>query len=105
MERAVPENQLVDMSKSEVALNGVSEAENKAQRLERYIRESRRTQWQLKILCAVALAISGIIWFVDAWAGFVGVLITGFVAFIGFYITAMHIAEWEQLLYDMEQQE
>ena len=73
----------------------------KQAQLEGYIQASRDTQRQLWWLSLLGAAISIVAWVIDSRAGLTALVITVFVALIGFYITGMHISEWQQELYKL----
>lgn len=80
-------------------------SESKREQLERYIRESRKTQRQLAVACVLGAAIAGMAWMNSSAAGMWALLITAFIGGTGYYITGMHIQGWQQELYDMRQLE
>ena len=79
--------------------------EDKPAQLERYIRESRRTQRQLAIVCALGAIGSIIAWTFVAAIGMWALLITVFVGGTGYYITGMHIQGWQHELYELQRAE
>jgi len=72
------------------------------QRLAAYVRDSQRVQRRLKQGLVLGLPAALIALSFDRTIGLTALLIILFVAGIGFYITAMHIAEWRQRLYDLD---
>ena len=78
--------------------------ESKREQLERYIRESRKTQRQLIVVCALGAIVSIVVWKLVSSAGMWALLITAFTGGIGYYITAMHIQGWEHELYELRRE-
>ena len=73
--------------------------------LERWIANSHLTQKRLKLVLLVAGVISLGLFAVSRGAGGIGVVIVGFVAATGFWITNAHIAEWEDKIYKLDHPE
>jgi hypothetical protein len=70
--------------------------------LERWIAASRRTQRILRIGLAVAAVIAILLFFVSKAAGGIAVFVVALVALSGFWITAGHIADWQDKLYKLD---
>lgn len=79
--------------------------ESKPDQLERYIRESRRTQKQLTVFCVLGAIASLVIWYFSTIAGFWATIITLFIGGTGYYITGMHIQGWQHELYEIQRSE
>lgn len=75
--------------------------ETKPEQLERYIRESQRTQRQLGMACALGVVIAVVTWMFSASVGWWLLIITVFVGGTGYYITGMHIHGWQHELYEL----
>ena len=73
--------------------------------LERWIAGSRATQHKLRTLLIVAGLVSFALLFVSRAVGGIGIAITAFVAVAGYWITAGHIADWEDRLYKLDHPE
>ncbi|MBV8755937.1 MAG: hypothetical protein JO257_01600 [Deltaproteobacteria bacterium] len=73
--------------------------------LERWIAGSRATQKKLKLGLAAALAVSIALMVVSRAAGGIGLAITALVALSGFWITAGHIADWQERIYKLDHPE
>jgi hypothetical protein len=70
--------------------------------LERWIAASRRTQRVLRIGVIIAAVISIGLFFVSKAAGGIGLFVVVLVALSGFWITAGHIADWQDKLYKLD---
>ena len=66
--------------------------------LERWIAGSRATRKKLRAGLVVAGIISFALLFVSRAAGGIGLAITAFVSVAGLWITAGHIADWQERL-------
>ena len=73
--------------------------------LQRWIAGSRAMQKKLRVGLTVAGLLSFTLLFVSRAAGGIGLAITAFVAVAGFWITAGHIADWEERLYKIDHPE
>lgn len=70
--------------------------------LERWIAGTRATQRKLRIGLLAALALSFGLLVVNRAAGGIGLAITALVAVSGFWITAGHLADWEERLHKLD---
>ncbi len=75
--------------------------ERRRAELHLWIRETRHTQRQLAKLVGVLGAVSLGLMFWRPTVGIFGLAITSIVAFMGFWITASHIADWRAKLDDL----
>ena len=78
---------------------------DRREELERWIAGSRATQKKLRVGIVAALAISIVLLFVSRAAGAIGLLSTGLVALSGFWITAGHIADWQERIRKLDHPE
>lgn len=78
---------------------------DRREELERWIAGSRATQKKLRVGLGAALAISIVLMFVSRAAGAIGLFSTALVALSGFWITAGHIADWQERIYKLDHPE
>ena len=81
--------------------SGQSKKELERTELEGYLEGSRRVQKRITQGTAVLVPASLIATTFDKNVGLIALFIVLFSAGIGYYITAMHIAEWKQKLYEL----
>ena len=73
--------------------------------LERWIAGSRATQKKLRAIVIAAAVVSFALLFVSHAIGGICLASTAFVAVAGYWITAGHIADWEDRLYKIDHPE
>lgn len=70
--------------------------------LERWIADTRRHQRTLKLVLAIGAAVAIALFFVSKAFGGIAIAILALVALSGFWITAGHIADWEDKLHKLD---
>lgn len=79
--------------------------ERRRAELHLWIADTQRTQRQLGKLLAALGAISVGLMFARPTVGFFGIVVTAIVGFMGFWITASHIADWRSKLDDLRRRQ
>lgn len=73
--------------------------------LERWIAGSRRVQQKLKLGIATGVIVAIALLVISRPVGGIALAIVGMVALAGYWITAGHIADWEERLYKLDHPE
>ena len=75
---------------------------DRREELERWIAGSRATWQKLRTVLIAAGVVAIALMFVSRAAGGIAIAIVGFVAVAGYWITAGHIADWQERIYKID---